>query len=370
MTVSLRQLNRTYLRRQSLLDPDPRPVDEVVAHLVALQAQEVDAPYVGLWARIPGFRHEHLTDALNDRRVVRGGLLRGTQHITTGADYAWLRPLVKERMGRVGLSPFAKQTAGLDLAELAGAAREILAGQVLTRPALAKRLGERYPGRDAMALAWAAQHQLSLLHPPPSGTWRRRGHVSCVLAEEWLGRPLSDKPTVRELMWRYLAACGPATVADLQIWSGLRKLRDEVEELRPELTVHRDERGRELFDRPDLALADPDEPAPVRFLPEFDNLVLSHEDRTRIVSDEDRALVCPGYSMVHPTFLVDGFVAGIWAVEPGGDAAGVRVTPFRPLSDETTGEVLAEAARLLEFLQLGDGAGVRLERPVRNLHRV
>jgi hypothetical protein len=134
--------------------------------------------------------------------------------------------------------------------------------------------------------------------------------VSCVLAEDWLGRPLSDKPTVRELMWRYLAACGPATVADLQIWSGLRKLRDEVEELRPELVVYRDESGRELFDRPDLALADPDAPAPVRFLPEFDNLVLSHEDRTRIVSDEDRALVCPGYSMVHPTFLVDGFVAG------------------------------------------------------------
>jgi hypothetical protein len=357
VTVSLRALNRTYLRRQLLLEPDPRPVDEVVAQLVAVQAQEVDAPYVGLWARMAGFRHDQLTDALTDRRVVRGGLLRGTQHITTGADYRWLRPLVKERMGRTGMSPFARQIAGLDLAELTGAAREILAGQVLTRPVLARRLGERYPDRDAMALAWAAQHQLSLLHPPPSGVWRRRGHVTCALAEDWIGEPLDERPSLRTLLWRYLASCGPATVADLQVWSGLRKLRDEVEALRSELVVYRDEAGRDLFDRPDLALADPDEPAPVRFLPEFDNLVLSHHDRTRIISDPDRAQVCPGYSMVRPTFLVDGFVAGIWAAQ----ADGVRVTPFRPLSRAATKAVRAEAGRLLEFLQLGDGADVQIE---------
>jgi hypothetical protein len=356
VTVSLRQLNRTYLRRQLLLRPDPRPVHEVVAHLVAVQAQEVDAPYVGLWTRTAGFTHDRLTDALTDRRVVRGGLLRATQHITTGADYRWLRPLLKERMGRTGLSAFARQTKGLDLADLAGTAREVLSGRTLTRPALARALGERYPGRDAMALAWAAQHQLSLLHPPPSGTWRRRGHVSCVLAEEWLGQPLEERPTVRTLLWRYLASCGPATVADLQVWSGLRKLRDEVEALRPELAIYRDADGRELFDRPDLTLADPDEPAPVRFLPEFDNLVLSHQDRTRIVSDEDRALVCPGYSMVHPTFLVDGFVAGLWAVRPDG----LRVMPFRPLSPADTESVLVEAARLRDFLQLGD-ADVHIE---------
>jgi hypothetical protein len=259
-------------------------------------------------------------------------------------------------MGRTGLSPFARQTAGLDLADIAGAAREILAGQALTRPALAKRLGERFPGRDAMALAWTAQHQLSLVHPPPSGTWRRRGHVTCALAEDWLGQPLEDRPSVRTLLWRYLAACWPATVTDLQIWSGLRKLRDEVEALRPELTVYHDEQGRELFDRPDLSLADGDEPAPVRFVPEFDNLVLSHEDRTRIVSDEDRALVCPGLSMVRPTFLVDGFVAGTWAARRDG----VHVTPFRPLAAADADAVRSEAERLLAFLDLGDGAVVRL----------
>lgn len=359
MRLSLRQLNRTYLQRQLLLRSDPRPVHEVVGHLVAVQAQEVDAPYIGLWTRMTDLRHEQLTEALTDRRIVRGGLLRGTQHITAGDDYLWLRPLVKERMGQAGLSPFRKQIEGLELAELAAAGREILTGQVLTRPKLAKQLGERYPGRQAIALAWAVQHQLSLLHPPPSGTWRRRGHVSVALAEDWLGRPLVSQPSVGTLLRRYLMSCGPATTADLQVWSGLRRLRDEVDALRPTLRVYWSDDGRELFDLPDLPLADPDEPAPVRFLPDFDNLVLSHEDRTRIVSDADRARVCPGYSIVRPTFLVDGFVAGLWSIEPGA----LRITPFRPLSTVDTTEVLSEAGRLLTFLQLSPSTATVLDLP-------
>src|SRR5262249_26486058 len=152
--------------------------------------------YVGLWTRMAGLIHEQLTGALEDRRVVRGGLLRGTQHLTAGPDYLWLRPLIRQRIGRGGLSAFRGQIAGLGLDELAAAAREILAGRVLTGAKLAKRLGERYPGRAANALGWAAQHEVSLLHPPPSGTWRRRGHVTVALAEEWLGRPLEEGPTV------------------------------------------------------------------------------------------------------------------------------------------------------------------------------
>ena len=225
---------------------------------------------------------------------------------------------------------------------------------MLTRPKLARELGERYPGREAIALAWVVQHQLSLLHPPPSGIWRRRGHVPVALAEDWLGRPLVEEPAIGTLLRRYLRSCGPATTADLQNWSGIRRLRDEVDAVRGELRVYRDDAGRELFDLPDLPLADPDEPAPVRFLPEFDNLVLSHEDRTRVISDADRARVCPGYSMVHPTVLVDGFVAGIWAVTPGA----LRITPFRPLRDPDA--VLQEAARLLTFLQLPAGTGLAL----------
>jgi hypothetical protein len=358
--LTRRQLNRTYLQRQLLtnLAPDPRPVDEVVAHLVAVQAQEVDAPYVGLWTRTRRARHEDLTEALTDRRVVRGGLLRRTQHLTTGADYRWLRPLLAARLGAGGLSPFAAEFAGLDVADIAAAGRDILRDQVMTRPKLAKALAERFPGRKGIALAWVVQFQEHLVHPPPSGVWRRRGHVTCALAEDWLGGPMAAEPTVWQLLHRYLASCGPATVADLQNWSGIKKLRDEVERERHRLRVYRDERGRELFDLPDLPVATGAEEVPVRFLPEFDNLVLSHDDRTRIISDEDRAKVCPGYSMVHPTFLVDGFVAGIWSLT----ATALTVSPFRALADADAAAVLDEAALLRTFLQVD--VPIRLDAPL------
>jgi hypothetical protein len=355
--ISTRQLNRTFLQRQFLLEPSRGSVADVVGQLVAVQAQETDAPYVGLWTRMATFGHDDLTQALVGRAVVRGSLLRVTQHITTGDDYRWLRPLITARIGKTGLSAFTRELAGLDLADLAAAGREILTGQTLTRPALARQLSERYPDRPKMSLAWAAQHQLPLVHPPPTGVWRRRGHVACALAEDWVG-PLEEQPSVRTLVWRYLASCGPASVADLQMWSGLRRLRTEVEALRPELTVYRDARGRELFDLPGLPVASGDEPASVRFLPEFDNLVLSHDDRSRIVADEFRPRVFPGYSMVHATFLVDGFVAGIWQIT--GDE--VRVAPFRPLAPDDADAVRAEADRLLPFLELGPGARVVFDR--------
>ncbi|WP_344613525.1 winged helix DNA-binding domain-containing protein [Dactylosporangium salmoneum] len=353
MNISARTLNRTYLRRQLLLDDVALTVPEAVGHLVAVQAQEVDAPYVGLWTRLPGFTHERLTAALEDRSVVRGGLLRGTQHLTTGADYRWLRPLLRAGMGAAGLSAFRKQIAGLELDDIAAAAAAALAGRTMTRPQLAKALGERFPGRESIALAWAAQHQLSLIHPPPSGIWRRRGHVHVALATDWLGGPLSSSPSPEELVRRYLASCGPATAADLQAWSGLRRQRPVLDSMR--LRVYRDATGRELYDLPELELADPDLPAPVRFLPDFDNAVLSHADRGRIIlSDADRAVVCPGYSIVRPTFLVDGFVAGTWSIRPGA----LEVVAFRDLPDAAA--VHAEALRLLAFLQLPDGTEVRV----------
>jgi hypothetical protein len=359
--LTKRQLNRTYLQRQLLTttdaEPDPRPVEEIVAHLVAVQAQEVDAPYVGLWTRTRQPGHDRLTAALTDGRVVRGGLLRRTQHLTAGPDYPWLKPMLQERLGKAGLAPFAKDIAGLDVADIAAAGRDILRGRTMTRPKLAKQLAERFPGRPGISLAWVVQAHVNLVHPPPSGVWRRRGHVTCALAEDWLGVPMQQRPPVWTLLSRYLASAGPASVADLQNWSGMKRLRDEVERERHRLRVYRDEHGQELFDLPDLPVAGGDEEAPVRFLPEFDNLVLSHEDRTRIVSDEDRARVCPGYSMVHPTFLVDGFVAGLWSVT----GPTLTVTPFRRLPDGDAALVLQEAGRLREFLQLD--VTVRLDQP-------
>ncbi|WP_433066293.1 winged helix DNA-binding domain-containing protein [Dactylosporangium sp. CS-033363] len=319
---------------------------------MAIQAQEVDAPYVSIWTRLRQFAHGELSSALQDRGLVRGGLLRGTQHITAGTDYLWLRPLVARRRGNVGLSPFRQQIEGLTLDEIVAAAREIMGGRTLTRPQLAKALEERFTGRQGIALAWAAQHQLAIIHPPPTGTWRRRGHVHCALAEEWIGAPLREDGEVRELFRRYLAGCGPASVQDFQVWSGLRKVREEVEGMRGELRVYVDDSGRELFDLPELDIADGDEDVPVRFIPEFDNAVLSHEDRSRIIAGaQDRAAITPGYSVVRPTFLEDGFVAGTWSVEGGK----LDIAPFRPLRDAAG--VYDEAVRLADFLQLEQGQG-------------
>ncbi|WP_424637972.1 winged helix DNA-binding domain-containing protein [Embleya sp. AB8] len=345
--ISRRVLNRTLIARQLLAERPPRPAAQVVRHLVAMQAQEQNWPYVGLWTRAAEFRQAELTGLYTDKDVVRGTLLRGTQHVTAAEDYAWIRPLLQPAPG-TELRPayYARETHGLGAAELAAAARALLADGPLNRRDLGRLLVERYPGRAGTVLAAAVQRMLPIVHPAPNGVWGgwgTRSSVPMALAPAWTGRPMDPAPDVRRLVERYLAAFGPASVADVQVWSGLKRLRDVVESM--PLRVLRDADGRELYDLPDAELADADGPAPVRFLPAFDNAVLGHADRSRILAEVDRRRVMPGHSLVLPTFLVDGFVAGTWSVQ----ATGLRVQPFRPLSAEDTRAVVEEAARLCTF---------------------
>ncbi|MEC4017329.1 winged helix DNA-binding domain-containing protein [Streptomyces sp. H27-D2] len=351
--LSVRTLNRTLLERQWLVSRSSRTALDAVEHLVAVQGQDPDAPYVGLWTRLADFRHDDLAALLHDRSVVRGAVVRTTQHLLAADDFRWLRPLVQPMLDRSPRQGFGKEIAGLDLAELATVAREEMAGRTLTRPELGRLLAKRFPGRHASALAGSAHFLLALLHPPPSGLWGNRGSVPCVLAEDWLGGPLEAAPRVETMIKRYLVAFGPAGVMDIQAWSGLTRLREVVEGLRGQLRVYRDEAGKELYDLPDARLADPGLAVPARFLPAFDNLVLGHADRTRVISDGDRKAVAPGQAMVRPTFLVDGFVRGTWAVD--GDR--LRVSPFRPLSAADTAAVLAEAESLRDFVAAGGGSG-------------
>ncbi|WP_377270007.1 winged helix DNA-binding domain-containing protein [Peterkaempfera sp. SMS 1(5)a] len=350
MSVLSRQvLNRTLLLRQHLLTRGRHSAQEMIGHLVALQGQECNAPYVGLWTRIADFEHADLTALLHGRSVVRGALLRTTQHLTAAEDFSLLRPLVQPVLDRAPRQGFGKEIAGLDPTAVADAARDLLAGRTLTRPQLGRLLAERFPGRSAGALGGTAHFLVALLHPPPSGiwgAWGNRSTVPCVLAEEWTGRPLQESPRAETMVRRYLAAFGPAGVKDLQAWCGLTRLGELVDRMRPQLRVFHDERGRELFDIPDGLLAAPDLPAPVRFLPPFDNLVLGHADRSRVIDDQDRKQVMPGLSAVRPTFLVDGFVQGTWAIK----GSTLLLTPFRPLSEPDAAAVMEEAERLLAFL--------------------
>jgi hypothetical protein len=353
--LSQRALNRTLLARQLLAIRADCPALEAIGRLVALQSQDSNAPYVGLWSRLRGFRHDGLTALLQSRGVVRAPLLRGTQHLVAGADYSWLRPLVGpilERAARRGA--FGRATVGLEPGALEGAARDLLADRVLTRPQLGRLLAERFPGRDPGALAWSVQYLLPVVHPPPSGTWGAwwsRGPTPFALAEAWLGRPLAAAPAAERLVRRYLAAFGPATALDVQAWSGLTGLGPVVERMRPALRILRDEGGRELVDDPDAPLAGPDDPAPVRFLPPFDNLILGHADRSRVIGDEERGRVVSG-SLVRPTVLVDGFVAGTWSL----DGPRLEISPFRPLRRADAAAVEDEAGRLLDFVA-PDGPG-------------
>lgn len=354
-----RTLNRTALERQHLLARADMSALDAVRHLVALQAQENNVPYYTLWTRLARFQRDDLTDLMTGRHVVRGSILRGTQHMSLADDYLWLRPLVQESILRARQGAFGGATRDWDLDELAAAARELLAGEVMTRPRLARRLAERWPGRDRMVIGWTVQALLSVVHPPPSGTWNVGGATPFALAEEWIGRPLHEAKPER-LVRRYLAAFGPASVKDFQIWSGLRRMAEVFDGLRPGLRVYRDENGVELFDVPDAEPpGDGDGEAPVRFLPGFDNLVLAYADRTRLMTDEHRRLVCVG-SETKPTLLVDGRVHGLWTLKHDRKAghAALTVAAFAPIPDEQAVE--AEAARLLEFTAPGARHDVRL----------
>ena len=354
-----RALNRATLERQLLLRRWRLPAAEAVQQLAGLNAQDPNTAYTALWARLEGFSQDALTGLLYDRWVVRSSLLRGTQHLVSAADFRWLRPTVQPVLDRVRQAGFGRRTTGLDLAELAAAGRALLAGRTLTRQQLGRLLAERWPNRDPNALAWSLQFLLPLVHPPPSGTWGTFGATPFTLAEDWLGAPLAPAPTPRELVGRYLAAFGPATVMDIQAWSGLTRLREVVEALRPRLRVLHDQAGRELLDLPDAALPDPDTPAPPRFLPEVDNLLLAHADRRRVMTDEHRKRVIDG-AWVKATVLVDGFVRGTWRIERQPGAATLHVELFEAVAERDRSALAEEGARLLAFAAGGASHDIQL----------
>jgi hypothetical protein len=214
------------------------------------------------------------------------------------------RGLYANRAHREGLE-------GVDIEALSAAGRALLEERPRTAKELGVLLRERWPERDPASLARAVRHLVPLVQVPPRGVWGRSGPAAHTTAEAWLGRSLDSDPSLEEMVVRYLGAFGPASVKDVQTWSGLTRLGEVVDRLRPRLSTFQDERGRELFDLPDAPRPDPDTPAPARFLPEFDNLILSHADRTRVIADEYRKAIASKNGMVPATFLVDGFVRGL-----------------------------------------------------------
>jgi Winged helix DNA-binding domain len=349
-----RALNRALLARQLLLRRAKMPVGRAVEHLVGLQAQNTSPPYFALWSRLEGFRIEDLSRALRQRRVVRLALLRSTIHLVTARDCRRLRPVLAAALRRAFYtgSPFGRRLAGLDTGPLVAAGRALVEAEPLTLNDLGQRLHARWPDRDPEALGQALRNLSALVQVPPRGVWGEGGLARHTTAESWLRGPLGREDAPDALVLRYLAAFGPANARDVQTWSGVTGAQEVLERLRPRLRVLRDGRGRELFDLRRAPRPGADTPAPVRFLGEYDNLLLSHQDRTRVVDDAYRARMASKNGVLPGVVLVDGFVRAAWKLarkSPAPAAAALTIETFAPLSRSQRAEVIEEGQRLLAF---------------------
>ena len=357
--LDARALNRALLERQLLLRRSTLSTSHAIERLVGMQAQIPADPYVALWSRLEGFRTDDLATLITDRRAVRMRLFRATIHLVTARDALALPPILQpalERLFQSG-SPFGKKLVGVDLERLLALGRVLLEESPRTSAELRPLLHKRWPKRDVESLSAAIGYLVPLVQVPPRGVWGASGQPRRTTVEAWLGRRLGKAKTPDALILRYLAAFGPATIADARTWSGMAALSSVFERLRPRLRTFRDERGRELFDVPDAPLPDPDTPAPVRFLPVYDNVVLSHADRARIVRPVDikRAGYLEGANF--GSVLIDGFVGATWTVKQSSKTAKLRIVLIDRLPMRQRVAVEEEGARLLSFI--AEDAGSR-----------
>jgi hypothetical protein len=353
--LTLRDLNRATLARQHLLARTTDPVPAVVAQLAGLQAQLARPPFVGLWTRVAGFARAMLAEPVQARTLVRVTAMRGTLHVMTADDYRALRAALQPMFAAALQATLGARAAALDLPRVLADAREILRDEgPMPFDALRDRLAARLPDADVRAMGYAARLHLPLVQVPDArAPWGWDAKAPFALAEGWMGAACAPACEPAVLVRRYLAAFGPATPADAGAWSGLRGMRETFAAMRDELVTLRDERGRELFDLPDAPRPGGDVDAPVRFLPDFDNLVLAHDDRARVVADAHRPRLVSKNLQVAATFLVDGMVAGTWTVAKARGAATLTLQPFAAVPARARRALEAEGEALARFVEPG-----------------
>ncbi len=360
-TLSLRALNRATLDRQLLLGRHPMTARQAVRHLAGLQGQAPLAPYVGLWTRLSVFTPDDLSQLLTARAVVRAAVMRGTVHVVDAADFAVFRPLFSPLLTAVLATNFRRGLAGADSAEVARDAAELLAGRTLTRAQIGRALAARWPGADPMSLGYVATYLHPVVQVPPRGIWGKSAQATWTSAQAWLGSSqqagVEAAEPVDQLALRYLAAFGPATVADIQTWSGLTRLREVTGRL--PLRQLRGPDGAELLDLLAAPLPDEDAPAPPRFLPEYDNLLLSYADRRRVIPHARQPPLWPGNGATQGTVLIDGLWNALWGITRNDRSAVLTVTPFRALTAPEETDIAEEGTRLLAFTSPGRVHDVR-----------
>jgi Winged helix DNA-binding domain len=341
--LSQRGLNRATLARQYLLERAPARAIDAIEHLGGMQAQAPLAPYVGLWTRLQDFAPDELSALTDQRQVVRLHLMRNTVHLVSARDGLGWRALFYPLHAAEFSAHFRRGTEGVNRDALLTQAKRLLEEQPRTRGELGKLLAERWPDADPTALAYAATHHIALCQVPPRGIWGKNGPAAWAPVETWLGAPLRPVP-VDALVLRYLGAFGPARVADIQLWSGLTRLREVVDRL--PLREFRGEAGQVLYDLPDAPRPSEDTPAPPRFLPEYDNLLLSHNDRSRVIPGHRPVPLPPGNGATVGTFLLNGMWQGTWQIRD----QTLRIQPFTKLRRVDRDALLTEAAQLCAFV--------------------
>lgn len=361
-TLSLRVLNRSTLQRQLLLERTPLPVPEAVTTVGGLQAQVPLVPYTALWSRLSGFEPEQLAGPLRDRRLVRTPLQRATVHLVTGADARRLRPLLQPVLERTFASTAWSRRlrdAEVDVPALVDVGRDLLARSPRTRADLRRILGQRFPGADPESAAIACTYLLPLVQTTPRGLWGESGQATWTTYDAWLGHDRAAEGDLAGLVLDYLSGFGPASVKDVQAWCGLTRLRAVADGLGDRLRRYRTDDGVELVDRADLSPADPDLPAPVRFLPEYDNAALGYADRRRIVPAVEHVWPDGGPGGAIGTVLVDGWVRATWALRREGAASRLDLHPSAALSVAERAAVEREGVALLGFLAAGSEHDLR-----------
>jgi hypothetical protein len=342
-TLTLTELNRAMLARQLLLERRKIGVLPAIERLAGMQAQWPPSPYVGLWSRVAGFRRESLEQAVLRGRVVKPTVMRGTLHLLTARDYPIFFAALQ------AMPTWYDETHLAHAREAMQGVRALAEGGQLTLKEALEQL-EREHGHvatEARRIFHALRRHAHLLHVPESALWASRPVAAYYAHPE--PTPVETLAARAEVVRRYLAAFGPSTRADIADWSGLRvtDFLPALELLEP-LRRFRDENGRELLDLPRAPLPPAGTPAPVRFLPKWDNTLLAHADRRRVLPDELRKAVIAKNGDVAQTFLVDGVVAGSWSADGKGKVA---LTPFAPLPRTARRAVDEEAARLQAWLR-------------------
>lgn len=373
--LTQRELNRALLERQMLLRRSHLTALEAIEQLAGMQAQAPNPPYIGLWSRLDHFRHEQLSQLINDRQAVRIALMRSTIHLVSARDCLAMRSAVQPALLKGLQGTYGKKLQGLNLSDISAAGRLLVEEQPLTFHELGQRLSEQWTDRDPSALSAVVRTLVPLVQVPPRGIWGASGQAAHTSAEAWLSQAskvittispseknlalhpaaappsmlITDSSSIEKLILRYLAAFGPATIKDMQVWSGLTRLRETIEPMRAKLRIFSDAHGHELFDLPDAPLPPADTEAPPRFLSEFDHMLLSYSDRSRVIDEKYKPRVFTVNGIIRATFLIDGFVQGTWQIEKKRSSATLLIQPFETLNETERKALALEGAKLLTF---------------------